>query len=53
MKFIKYFQKTPLYAAIEKGNLEIVQLLLARPELDINLKSIYFTILNGINYLNF
>lgn len=34
------FYKTPLYTAIEKGNPEIIQLLLTRQELDVNLKSI-------------
>ena len=31
----------PLYEAVEKENQEIVQLLLSRQELDVNLKSIY------------
>lgn len=34
-------QKSPLYIAVEKGNLEIVRLLLSRTELNINERSIY------------
>lgn len=37
MKFeFKIFQKPALYIATEKGNLEIVRLLLAREEIDVN-----------------
>lgn len=34
-------QKSPVYIAVEKGNLEIVRLLLSRTELNINERSIY------------
>lgn len=47
--------KTPLYIAVDMGNLEIVKLLLNRQDIDINTKSIsllYF--LNIVsNLLNF
>lgn len=42
MKFlyIYYFYKTPLYLAVAKGNPKITTLLLSRPELNVNNKSI-------------
>lgn len=39
MKFYYVSQKTPLYIAVEKGNKEIVSLLLAKNDIDINIKS--------------
>lgn len=50
MEFIKYFflwnllmnfYKTVLHLAIEQGNSKIVSFLLARPEIDVNIKSIF------------
>lgn len=41
MKFCNIFYETPLSKAIEKGNLEIVQLLLARKDINVNLKLIF------------
>ena len=43
MKFILLFQKTPLYIAVEKENIDIVKLLLMNDEIDVNLtnKSFY------------
>ena len=38
---INIFYKTPLYEAIEQGNFEIVQLLLARQDINVNLESIF------------
>ena len=39
MKFIiLFFNITPLYAAIEKGNIQIVKLLLEHPKIDVNTK---------------
>ena len=35
--------KTTLQVAIERGNPEIIQLLVFRPEIDVNMKSIVFT----------
>lgn len=35
------FHKTPLSVAIEKQNIEIIQLLLKSDKIDVNLKSIY------------
>lgn len=44
MKFcFKDWNKTPLYIAAEKGNSEIVKLLLSMPDIDINAKSIFIT----------
>ena len=37
MKFILDFQKTPLCIAVEKQNVEIIQLLLANEKIDVNL----------------
>lgn len=34
------FHKTPLFIAAEKGNREIIELLLEQQEIDINIKSI-------------
>lgn len=34
------FNKAPLHIAIEKQNIEIVKLLLARKEIDVNTKSV-------------
>ena len=45
--FINVINKTALYIAVEKGNFEIVKLLLSLPEIDINIKSI-----KTINILN-
>ena len=43
MKFhFSDLNKTPLHIAVERNNTEIVQLLLLRPEIDINVKAIYF-----------
>lgn len=43
MKFQFFFllNKTALIVATEKGNAEIVQLLLSRPELDVNHISVF------------
>lgn len=38
---IVFFQKASLQVAIEKGNLEIIQLLLTCPKLDMNLKIVF------------
>lgn len=40
MKFEFVFYKTALHMAIEKGNVEIVQILLANGKVDVNLLSI-------------
>ena len=41
MRFIfKYFEKTPLIIAIENNNIQIVQLLLECPNIDVNTKII-------------
>ena len=37
MKFYQNVNATPLSLAVEKGNIEIVQLLLSRKDIDINL----------------
>lgn len=47
--YFKYIIKTPLKIAAEKGNPEIVGLLLLHPQIDINIKSIFiFFIINKI-----
>lgn len=40
MKFVFEFQKTALHMAIENENTDIVRLLLAKPEIDVNIKYI-------------
>lgn len=47
--------KTPLYIAVDMGNVEIVKLLLNRQDIDINTKSISFLYFLNIvsNLLNF
>ena len=40
MKFAHYIHKTALHIAIEKGNIDIVQLLLTNEKIDVNQKSI-------------
>lgn len=37
---ILVFNKSPLHISVEKGNQEILQLLLQRPDIDVNAKSI-------------
>ena len=42
MKFwFKNLNKTPLHMAVERGNEEVVQLLMLRPELDVNVKAVW------------
>ena len=43
------FHITPLNSAIERGNIEIINLLLNHPEIDINYKSISIIFLNHIS----
>lgn len=40
MKFFCIFQKGILYMAIEKGNIEIIKLLLSCKNIDVNMKTI-------------
>ncbi len=44
MKFFYFFDKTALYLAIEKENIEIVKLLLSNEKLDINIINIFIFI---------
>lgn len=50
----KYFQKVPLHIACEKGNFKIVQLLLFRHDIDVNIKSIlkHIFLYNYIQFVN-
>lgn len=42
MKFIKNnFQKTAFYNAVDKGNIEVIKLLMTNEKLDINIPNIY------------
>lgn len=41
MELIDFICKTALHIAIEKGNIKIVQFLLAMPNIDINIKTIF------------
>ena len=41
MKFFHLFDKTALYLAIEKENIEIVKLLLSNEKVDINIINIF------------
>ena len=41
MKFVFKFDETALHAAVDKCNLEIVQLLLNQQGFDINLKNVF------------
>lgn len=40
MKFFFIIHKTALHLAVEKGNPEIVQLLLSRPDINTNIASV-------------
>lgn len=40
MEFFFSFNVTPLYEAIDQNSIEMVQLLLSRKEIDVNIKSI-------------
>ena len=40
MKFILLFQKTALYIAVEKENIEIIKLLLSNNRINININNI-------------
>lgn len=46
MKFLKnsFINQAPLHIATDKCNIEIVKLLLERPEIDINIKSVLILI---------
>ena len=51
MRFHYFFQSTALNSAVDNGKIEIVKLLLAREDLDINMKSILNKIFfNRIQY---
>lgn len=42
MKFKEnIYEKTILYNAVEKGNIDIIKLLIGIPELDINAKNVF------------
>lgn len=49
MKFHKYFNKSALHVAAEIGNAEIVNLLLSRPEINVNIISIWVIDFNKIS----
>lgn len=49
----KNLNKTPLHLAVEKCETEIVQLLLLRPELDVNIKAISIKIVHIISIHKF
>ena len=40
MEFIMFIHETPLFAAINNENLDIIKLLLSRPEIDVNIRAI-------------
>lgn len=40
MKFISFFNNTPLLIAVENDNIELVQILLTQPNIDVNIKSV-------------
>lgn len=42
MKFLLMTNKAPLYLAVEKGNIEIIKLLLTSDKLDINFLNILY-----------
>lgn len=48
MKFYFILNKSPLYYAIEKENIEIIKLLVASQNIDINFKNVFINILNKI-----
>lgn len=56
MKYYVIFQRTALHIATAAGNLEIVELLLASPRVDVNLICIVisnFFFFNSVLYLTF
>lgn len=40
MKFISFFNNTPLLIAVENDNIELVQILLTQSNIDVNIKSV-------------
>lgn len=54
MKLYYLLDKTPLYLAVEKGNLEMVKLLLSNKKIKVNLTCILITFcfikLNAFNF---
>lgn len=46
-----FFNKTALQVAIERGNPDIVKMILERPETDVNAKSILITIFYTIQFI--
>ena len=44
--------KTPLYFAVEKGNIEIIKLLLQNNEIDVNILNIFISFFNKIKNQN-
>lgn len=53
MKFVHIFNKTALYIAVEKKNKEMIQLLLTRPDININDLSMIFNSFSFSFDLNF
>lgn len=53
MKFVQIFNKTALYIAVEKKNKEMIQLLLTRPDININDLSMIFNSFSFSFDLNF
>lgn len=51
MKLIKRIYKTALYLAIEKGNIEIIKLLLNCENIDVNIPYVFFIITLLIEFI--
>lgn len=41
MTFLSFFHKNALYIAAEKGDIEMIKLLLSNPKVDINFQSVF------------
>lgn len=49
MKFFVNFKSTPLFCAVKNRYIDIIQLLLKDPNIDVNVKSVINAFLNKIN----
>ena len=53
MKFWIYIERAALHIAVEKGNIQIIQLLMTSKRIDINIQSILIVIFISLTITNF